>query len=101
MKWKSKLMKLKICISVEDYFDYVGTNPLYSIERRIKESLPSEIANGSIIAFKQINKNSTFNKWYRVHLITDITQDQFNKMENFNNEAMHKYEELLYKQLDC
>jgi len=93
-------MKIKACIKVEDYYNYVGTNPSYSVEQRVKNSLPYEFRNATVLAFKQIRIPYEYSRWYKVVLVVETTKESITKMEEFNAKAMHKYKDFLYKEID-
>ena len=69
------MKKYRINLTVEDYFDYVGTHPYLSIKDRMIFSLPEEFKKGYNIKFKQI-ENCIFpwKKMYRVHLSIITTE---------------------------
>lgn len=93
-------MKIKACIKVEDYYNYVGTNPSYNVEQRVQNSLPSEFINATVLAFKQIRVPYNYSRWYKVILVVETTKESITKMEEFNAKAMYKYQDFLYKEID-
>ena len=47
--------KYRIVFTVQDYYDYIGTNPCYSIKERMLQSIPDLFReNGYNIKFKCI-----------------------------------------------
>ena len=62
--------KYRISFTVQDYYDYIGTNPNYSIKERMLESIPDLFKNnGYNIKFKRIhNKLFPWYTFYRAHI---------------------------------
>ena len=62
----NNMEKYRIAFTVQDYYDYIGTNPYYSIKERMLQSIPQQFKdNGYNIKFKCIHK---WHKYYRVHI---------------------------------
>jgi hypothetical protein len=59
------MKKYRINLTVEDYFDYVGTRPFMSVKDRMLFSLPEEFRKGYNIKFKKFH---SWHDFYRVHL---------------------------------
>lgn len=75
------MKKYRINLTVEDYFDYVGTNPSLSIKDRMLFSLPEEFRNGYNIKFKVVeNDVCPWAKHYRVHLSLITTEEIIQKV---------------------
>lgn len=89
-------MKALFKLTTEDYFSYVGTSPNYSTKRRVIDSLPMELDKGQIIKYKKLNIHR-HSKWYRVHVIADITTEQYERMLRDNTQNMKKFENFSYK----
>ena len=70
--------KYRITFTVQDYYDYIGTNPRYSIKERMLESIPEKFKeNGYNIKFKKLHSWST---WYRVHMSVKMTEEEIRKV---------------------
>ena len=94
------MKKYRINLTVEDYFDYVGTHPFLSTKDRILFSLPEEFRNGYNIKFKIVE--SSVYPWirhYRVHLslITDVEVIQ--KVIERYKTTMYKVNKITYKEI--
>jgi len=94
------MKKYRINLTVEDYFDYVGTNPSLSIKDRMLFSLPEEFKNGYNIKFKVIEGDVyPWIRHYRVHLslITDVEIIQ--KVIERYKTTMYKVNKITYKEI--
>lgn len=91
-------MKIRFNLTVEDYYDYIGSNPCKSLIDRVKQSLPRQLEKGYNMKFKVLKINS-WNKWYRVHITADINEETLNQMLSDNVIYMHKFSDLSYKSL--
>ena len=94
------MKKYRINLTVEDYFDYVGTHPSLSTKDRMLFSLPEEFRNGYNIKFKIVE--SSVYPWirhYRVHLslITDVEVIQ--KVIERYKTTMYKVNKITYKEI--
>lgn len=74
--------KYRISFTVQDYYDYIGTNPYYSIKERMLESIPEQFKkNGYNIKFKKISyKSQPWSTWYRVHISVKMTEKEIQKV---------------------
>lgn len=94
------MKKYRINLTVEDYFDYVGTNPPLSTKDRMLFSLPEEFRNGYNIKFKIVKSNVySWVRHYRVHLslITDVEVIQ--KVIERYKTTMYKVNKITYKEI--
>ena len=73
------MKKYRINLTVEDYFDYVGTHPFLSVKDRMLFSLPEEFKKGYNIKFKKFRNWRDF---YRVHLSIITTEEIIQKVIN-------------------
>lgn len=89
--------KIRLNLTVEDYYDYVGTNPYYSTLKRVKDSLPYEFRQGYNLKFKMLKKISHYRKWYRVHITVVTSLETIEKVLKDNQGRMHRFEDLSYK----
>ena len=91
--------KYRIAFTVRDYYDYIGTNPYYSIKKRMLESIPDLFKkNGYNIKFKCIyNKLCPWNKYYRVRMSVRMTEEEIQKIFNWNNGASFHLYDVSYK----
>ena len=76
--------KYRIAFTVQDYYDYVGINPYYSIKERMLKSIPEEFEqNGYNIKFKCIHN---LYKYHRVHMSVSMTEEEIKKVfERYKN----------------
>lgn len=71
--------KYRIAFTVQDYYDYVGTNPYYSIKERMLESIPDLFKrNGYNIKFKCIPGD--WYKYYRVHMSVKMSEKEIKEV---------------------
>lgn len=89
--------KIRLNLTVEDYYDYVGTNPYYNTLRRVKDSLPYEFSKGYNLKFKMLKKISYYRKWYRVHITVMMPIETLDKVVKDNQTKMHRFEDLSYR----
>ena len=83
-------------MTVEDYYDYVGTRPFYSIRNRAIDSLPLEFRN-DLYNFKFKRIKGRWHKWYRVSFSIDTTQEEIEYVLKENETFMHQFEDMVYK----
>lgn len=77
--------KYRIAFTVEDYYNYVGTNPYYSIKERVLHSIPEKFKkNGYNIKFKKLH---SWNDWYRVHMSVRMTEEEIQKVFDWYKET--------------
>ena len=81
--------KYRISFTVQDYYDYIGTNPYYSTKERMLNSLPEQFKkNGYNIKFKCIHsKLYPWFKYYRVHMSVRMTKEEIQKVFNWHEKA--------------
>ena len=92
--------KYRINLTVEDYFDWVGTNPNLSRRDRMIESLPEEFNKGYNIKFKTL-KDSVF-YWktvYRVHLSLITTEEEIQNVINRYKSTSFITYKITYKEI--
>ena len=77
--------KYRIAFTVEDYYDYIGTNPYYSVKKRMLESIPEQFRqSGYNIKFKTLHRY--WHKYYRVHMSVKMTEEEIKKVfEEYKN----------------
>ena len=76
--------KYRIAFTVQDYYDYVGTHPYYSIKERMLGSIPDQFRqSGYNIKFKTLHG---WIKYYRVHMSVKMTEEEIKKVfEEYKN----------------
>jgi hypothetical protein len=62
-------MKVRINLTIRDYYSYVGTNPFYSLKKRVIHSLPTELEKGYNLKFKKLKQ---YGNYYRVHISVKV-----------------------------
>ena len=79
------MKKYRIAFTVEDYYDYIGTSPYYSIKERMLQSIPQQFRdNGYNIKFKTLRRY--WHKYYRVHMSIKMTEKEINEVfEEYKN----------------
>ena len=79
------MKKYRINLTVEDYFDYVGTNPSLSIKDRMLFSLPEEFRNGYNIKFKCVHNDLfPWRTYYRIHMSVRMSEQEIKRVFNMN-----------------
>ena len=63
-------MKVRVNLTIQDYYSYVGTNPLYATSKRVISSLPSELRECYNMKFKILKKY--YGHYYRVHITVKV-----------------------------
>jgi len=91
------MMKIRLNLTIEDYYDYVGTNPHYPKKKRVRSSLPSQLQDGYNMKFKEVSVGWSSHKWYRVHISVNISQENLDRMISYNASIMHSFQNLSYK----
>ena len=87
--------KYRIAFTVEDYYNYVGTNPYYSIKERMLHSIPEKFKkNGYNIKFKKLR---SWNNWYRVHMSVRMTEEEIKQVLDWYKDASFKLNNVSYK----
>ena len=92
--------KYRIAFTVQDYYDYIGTNPYYSIKKRMLESIPNLFKkNGYNIKFKCVSNNFLYPwyKYYRVHMSVRMTEEEIKKVLDWYKNASFKLNNVSYK----
>ena len=90
-------MKIRVNLTIEDYFDYLGTHPHYSKRERVLQSLPYEFRDNLYnLKFKEL-KSFTWKRHYRVHFSIDMTEERFLSIIERVKDYCHKPEEVTYK----
>lgn len=92
------MKKYRINLTVEDYFDYVGTNPLYSRKERMLYSLPETFRKGVYnIKFKTLKRWTTY---YRVHLSLITTEEKIKEVIEECKTMSHYCGNISYKEIN-
>lgn len=87
--------KYRIAFTVQDYFDYIGTNPYYSTKERMLESIPNFFKkNGYNIKFKCIHK---WHKYYRVHMSVRMCEKDIKQVLDWYKNASFRLNNVSYK----
>ena len=91
--------KYRIAFTVQDYYDYIGTNPCYSIKERMLESIPDLFKeNGYNIKFKCVlNKLYPWCRCYRIHMSVRTTEEEIEKVLDWYENASFKLDNVSYK----
>ena len=95
------MKKYRINLTVQDYFDYVGTNPFLTTKYRMLFSLPNEFKDGYNIKFKVIKHPRPwgFSKFYRVHLSLITTEEKIQRVIERYNSSMFLCNRITYKEI--
>lgn len=62
-------IKVRVNLTVQDYYSYVGTRPLYPTTKRVIDSLPDEVEKGYNMKFKKLKG---YGNYYRVHISVKV-----------------------------
>lgn len=91
--------KYRIAFTVQDYYDYVGTNPYYSTKERMLESIPDSFRqNGYNIKFKCIhNKLYPWFKYYRVHMSVRMCEKDIKHVLDWYKDSSFKFNNISCK----
>ena len=91
--------KYRIAFTVQDYFDYVGTNPYYSTKERMLKSIPDLFKeNGYNIKFKKVyGKLCPYNKYYRVHMSVKMCEKDIKQVLDWNKNTSFRLGNVSYK----
>ena len=88
--------KYRIAFTVEDYYDYIGTSPYYSIKERMLYSIPNQFRmNGYNIKFKTLYRY--WHKYYRVHMSVKMTEEEIKKVFGEYKNMMFRLDNISYK----
>ena len=95
------MKKYRINLTVQDYYDYVGTRPFISTRDRMLASIPSEFEKGYNIKFKVIKhpRSWGFSKFYRVHLSLITTEETIQKVIKGYKSTMFLCNNITYKEI--
>ena len=94
------MKKYRINLTVEDYFDYVGTNPFLTTKDRMLFSLPGEFKDGYNIKFKVIkHRMYPWHRYYRVHLSLITNEERIQKVINRYKTTGFNCGEITYKEI--
>lgn len=79
------MKKYRVAFTIEDYYDYVGTNPCYSLKKRMLGSIPEQFRqSGYNIKFKTLR--CPWHKYYRVHMSVKMTEEEIKEVfEEYKN----------------
>jgi hypothetical protein len=91
--------KYRIAFTIQDYYDYVGTNPHYSIKKRMLQSIPDLFRmNGYNIKFKSVHSELyPWNKYYRVHMSVRMTEKDIKQVLDWYKNANFRLNNVSYK----
>lgn len=94
--------KYRITFTIQDYYDYVGTNPYnlyYTIKRRMLDSIPDLFKkNGYNIKFKCVhNKLYPWSKYYRVHMSVRMCEKDIKQVLDWYKNASFRLNNVSYK----
>ena len=92
--------KYRIAFTVQDYFDYVGTNPYYySTKERMLQSIPDLFKkNGYNIKFKKVHYElRPWSTWYRVHISVRMCEKDIKKVLDWYKDASFGLNNVSYK----
>ena len=88
--------KYRIAFTVQDYYDYIGTNPYYGVKECMLQSIPEQFKkNGYNIKFKKIKK--FWSTWYRVHMSVRMTEEEIQKVFDWYKNTMFGLNNTSYK----
>ena len=93
------MKKYRIAFTIQDYYDYIGTYPYYSIKERMLESIPDLFKkNGYNIKFKRVrNELYPWCKCYRVHMSVRMTEKEIRQVLDWYENASFKLDNVSYK----
>lgn len=91
--------KYRIAFTVQDYYDYIGTNPYCSIKERMLESIPEQFKkNGYNIKFKKVHyKLRSWRTWYRIHMSVRMTEEEIKQVLDWYENATFILDNVSYK----
>ena len=94
--FNNNMEKYRIAFTVEDYYDYIGTSPYYSIKKRMLYSIPDQFRkNGYNIKFKTLHRY--WHKYYRVHMSVKMTEEEIKEVFGKYKNMIFKLENISYK----
>lgn len=81
-------MKYRIKLTIEDYYTYVGTDPSYSLRKRVLESIPQGFKNPYNIKVKKLAPRTSmilgyipnYHTYYRVQFSVDMDESEIVKI---------------------
>ena len=91
--------KYRIAFTVQDYYDYIGTNPNYNTKERMLESIPDLFKkNGYNIKFKKVSYGlCPWSTWYRVHMSVKMCEKDIKQVLSWYNDASFRLNNVSYK----
>lgn len=88
-------MKIRVSLTVQDYYSYVGTNTLRPLTKRVICSLPRELEKGYNMKFKKLK---IYGNYYRVHISVEIDDiSVISNLENRYKGFCHKPENITWR----
>ena len=89
-------MKYRINFTIEDYYNYVGTNPCLSRSTRVGDSIPYEFyVRGYNLKFKVLRIG--YKTYYRVHISVRMTESEILQVLEKYKSYSHSLENVSYK----
>lgn len=92
-------MKIRLKLTAEDFYDYLGTSPSMSLTKRVLQSIPDEFRKGYNLKFKKLKLPYSYHNWYRVSISVEITEEKLQQVLDWNAKCMHKFRNFSYKVL--
>lgn len=91
--------KYRIAFTVQDFYDYVGTNHYCSTKERMLVSIPDLFKhNGYNIKFKKIYcKLYPWSTWYRVHMSVRMSEGKIQTVFNWYKNTSFGIYNISYK----
>lgn len=92
-------MKIRLKLTAEDFYDYLGTSPSMSLTKRVLQSIPDEFKKGYNLKFKKLKLPYSYHNWYRVSISVEITEEKLQQVLDWNAKCMHRFQNFSYKVL--
>lgn len=91
--------KYRISFTVQDYYNYVGTNPCCSTKEHMLQSIPDLFKkNGYNIKFKKVHYElRPWSTWYRVHMSVRICEKDIKQVLDWYKNASYRLHNVSYK----
>ena len=67
------MIKVRFNLTIQDYYDYVRTNPSCDSRKRVINSLPHQLTKGYNLKYKWLKKE--YNRMYRVHITIKVMNE--------------------------